>query len=176
MLEIHVPLWLVLTISGLPILFLSGLAVRIIRMKPWKDDRPGCHHPIEFADRSETFGIHIHRQLLEQHVDTVFASLAALLDTERIKLKTLVKHSWLPLGNEQPQPVKAESDEEEFHLHDTKPAEMSLDQSVSLLVGQGLPPDQIAARLGISRSEVALVLKMRAGRRPLKGTRMQAVA
>jgi hypothetical protein len=69
MLEIHVPLRLVLVMSGFPILFLIGLIVRIMRMKPWKGDSRVCFNPVEFADRSVTFGIQIERQILEQHID-----------------------------------------------------------------------------------------------------------
>lgn len=176
MLDIHVPLWLVLTISGLPTLFLLGLVARIMRIKHRKSDLQDSPEPFEFEDRSTTFGGHIHRELLEQHIDAVFASLSTIIDAERIKLKTLARHSGMPLWTDQPQPANKQSDEGKLAPDESSPAEMSLGQRIAALTEQGLPVEQVAARLGLSRAEVALALKMKTGRRPFIGSKVHAVA
>ncbi len=182
MLSITIPLWLLLSAAGLPALILIGLCVRLIRLKrnrealaaamPAPEDAPVA--PTGFDDR-------IHRQVLIQQVDAVFDVLTTLIETERCKLKALVNHA-LPMteavAESRPAPSLAERTVETSRrdLPAAQTAEVSITQSISTLAEEGMAAAEIAQQLGVSLSEVALALKMKAGRNAHIGRKVMAVA
>lgn len=177
MVAIHVPLWLLATTCGLPVLALIGFAVRLACLKRrHADDAVACQ-PFESAGRPETFGFHIHQQILDQHIDTVFTAMSAVLESERVKLKALINHPWVSVPTAQAQggPV-TEKPEDSSQAEESHVGQIPLRERIASLATQGMDSEQIAASLGLSRAEADLAMKMQAGRRGIRGRRMQVVA
>jgi len=175
-------LWLLLSAAGLPALILIGLCVRLIRMKRNREALATAMPAPEVAPAAPT-GFHdrIHRQVLVQQVDAVFDILTTLIETERCKLKALVNHA-LPVteavAEAQPSPALVER-AVEASRHDVPAAQMadgSIAQNISSLAAEGMAAAEIAQHLGVSLSEVALALKMKAGRNAHVGRKVMAVA
>jgi hypothetical protein len=177
--HISLPLWLLLVLVGLPTLFGLVLTFRLIQKK-----RKGAFHGKNQSDRTDLaflsnhFSSHIHHQLLAQQIDAVFNALVAVIETERVKLKALAAHP-LPPQPESPlasreakqgKPVvPAGPLKEENHAT----AENSIGQRISSFVDQGLAPEEIARRLKMSQSEVALAIQFQ---KMGNGKKIKAVA
>jgi hypothetical protein len=183
MLSIAIPLWLLLSVAGLPALILIGLCARLIRMKrhkealaavaPATEPIPAAH--VGFDDR-------IHRQVLNQQIDAVFDILMTLIDTERCKLKALVNHA-LPVTEASldapaaPLPVQVAKAAEASRAEvNASPNPVSISRNIITLAGEGMPAADIARHLGVSVGEVTLALKLKAGRAPHVGRKVMAVA
>lgn len=180
MLSITIPLWLLLTSAGLPTLLLLMLIVRLIRAKRKKKSIASTRfQPIVALSRSPEFNDQIHQELLEQQIDAVFNVLAAVMEAEHIKLKVLAGHTLpsVPVGQRLPSDTglhyDAPSDDDGRHLRQSAP---SLGQSIITMAKEGMTPPQIARRLGLSRAEVDLALKMNNSLKNKVGTKMKAVA
>ncbi|MFZ1984878.1 MAG: hypothetical protein WAU91_10725 [Desulfatitalea sp.] len=179
MLDITIPLWFLLTVAGLPAVILIALSARLIRMKRKQHTHAtsdqmadiGLGAPVSFNEQ-------IHRQLLEQQIDAVFNVLSILIETERVKLKALVSHA-LPVAEaEPPRSARPEKAVDLPQINEASPmmATVPVTQNIANLAQEGLAAGEIARRLGLSLSEVALALKMKAGRNAHVGRKMQAVA
>lgn len=182
MLDITIPLWLLLTVAGLPALILIALSSRLIRIKRRKNALAASEQMSDIGlGASAGFDDRIHRQLLEQQIDAVFNVLSMLIETERVKLKALVSHA-LPVAEVQPPRIdKPENAVDLAPMNESTPATGTLNavpvaESISNLAAEGLAAGEIARRLGLSLSEVALALKMKAGRNAHVGRKMRAVA
>ncbi len=183
MLSITIPLWLLLSAAGLPALILIGLCLRLMRMKRNKESVAAAVPGIEnFPAASPTgFDDRIHRQVLVQQVDAVFDVLTTLIETERYKLKTLVNHA-MPVteavAEAHPAPALVERTVEVSRrdVPAAQMAEVSITQNISNLAEEGMAAAEIAQHLGVSLSEVALALKMKAGRNAHVGRKVMAVA
>ena len=182
MLSITIPLWLLLSVAGLPGLILIGLCVRLIRTKRNKQSLAPAVTPPEVAPVAATgFDDRIHRQVLDQQVDAVFDVLATLIETERCKLKALVNHA-LPVTEAvveiqtTPAMIEKSVDAPRRDVPDAQMAEVSITQSISKLAEEGMAAAEIGQRLGVSLSEVTLALKMKAGQNSHIGRKVMAVA
>lgn len=125
------------------------------------------------------FGAQVHQELLSQHIDAVFNSLAAIVEAERLKLKALIAFQPAavqpPAATTAPQPAAAVPAAED---RSAAPAETDSDIGAAIvrLSKQGLGHDEIARRLGLSRNEVLLAAKMNTGRETPQRRRLSAVA
>lgn len=183
MLSITIPLWLLLSAAGLPALILIGLCVRLIRMKRNREALATAAMPApEVAPVAPAgFDDRIHRQVLVQQVDAVFDVLTTLIETERCKLKALVNHA-MPVteavAESHPAPALAERTVEASRrdVPAAQTADVSIPQNICNLAESGMAAAEIAQHLGVSLSEVALALKMKAGRNTHVGRKVMAVA
>lgn len=176
--HISLPLWLLLVLVGLPTLFGLVLTFRLIQKK-----RKAAFHRKDQSDRtdfaflSNHFSSHIHHQLLAQQIDAVFNALVAVIETERVKLKALAAH---PLP-QQPEGILAGRDTQQRKpvvpagpLKETHAAaENSISRRISSFLDQGLTPEEIARRLNLSQSEVALAIQFQ---KMGNGKKLEAVA
>jgi hypothetical protein len=182
MLSITIPLWLLLSAAGLPALILIGLCVRLIRMKRNRQALAAAVPAPEVAPMAPTgFDDRIHRQVLAQQVDAVFDVLTTLIETERCKLKALVNHA-LPVteavaeSRTAPALVERTVEAPRRNVPASQTAEVSITRNISNLAESGMAAAEIAQQLGVSLSEVALALKMKAGRNAHAGSKVMAVA
>lgn len=179
MLDITIPLWLLLTVAGLPAVILIALSARLMRTKFKKNTHATSEQISGIGlDSPAGFDEQIHRELLEQQIDAVFNVLSMLIETERVKLKALVSHA-LPVAEaEPPQSAKPEKAVDPPMMHEASPATTPIPvaQNISNLAEEGVAANEIARQLGLSLSEVALALKMKAGRNAHVGRKMRAVA
>ena len=168
MLEIDIPIWILLMAAGLPTLLAMGVFYKERRKNRSQTAMPCVPPAPEFILRPEGFGVHVHRQLLEQHVDSAFSALSALLEAERAKLNTLMKYSYTGSASgaitEDNSAAYQTQPSEEFETTDTP-----IGQRISTLMTQGMATEQIARHLGISQTEVLLAQKMNC-RRSLSGS------
>lgn len=183
MLDITIPMWVLLAVAGLPTMILLMLSIRLMRIKRYKNRALAQQAP-ETAMQGlsrEGFGKQMDQMILEQQIDSVFSALITILETERIKLKALVCRSQ---GEVSPAAYDAifnsRSDHRSDHRKDrhedtvtavNRPPEERT--SVAQMVAEGSAPEEIARRLGLSQTEVALAMKIHGGRR---GQRLEAVA
>lgn len=125
------------------------------------------------------FGAQVHQELLSQHIDTVFNSLVAVVEAERLKLKALI--AFQPAAVQPPGETAASRTAAAAPVAEdlsTTPAETDTDIGavITRLCVQGLGHDEIARRLGLSRNEVLLAAKMNTGRKIRQRRRLSAVA
>ncbi|RJQ84833.1 MAG: hypothetical protein C4519_04250 [Desulfobacteraceae bacterium] len=175
MLEINVPIWMILTAAASPALLLAGGLFLLARLKRRRTENELCRTPSEFTLPKEVFGDHVHQQLLEQHIDAVFTALSSVLQTERIKLKTLVKHSCsgAHLG-----PIRAVSEDQGRKTRfasQSAPADLRVVEHASAPLAQ-VTPETPPEHQGISQTEANLALKMKTGRQAWAGSKVRTVA
>lgn len=182
MLNITIPMWLLLTIAGLPNLMLLALVVRLMRLRKRKKNQMTAQAQPVAPAAFQGFDDQVHQQIITQQIDAVFNALFAIIETERIKLKALVTHTYDQESSSTPLPVAPElKDPAETRTVVEKPVQPSRDRqmarpTVASLAEDGLTPDEIAEHLGYSKAEVALALKMNAARNGQVGRKMRAVA
>jgi hypothetical protein len=166
---ITLPLWQIATAVGLPTLILLMLVLRLIRLKRKRQSMSA----VTTAMAPERFGEYIHQQVLSQQIDAIFNALAAIIEAERIKLKALILHSF-PEQSRFSSPVPC------LHKKSTEieaaEKEPMMGQSIVELADEGLRPDDIARKLGISKNEVALAIKLNRCTPEPKRSRLEAVA
>ena len=112
-------------------------------------------------------------------IDAVFDGLAALIETERMKLKSMIHPMAAPIRAETVSPCEPIQEVQEFVEEVSRPSipeEPSLDQQITRVADSGMKPAAIAGRLGISLAEVNLALRMRAGAKSAAGCKLEAVA
>ena len=159
MLEINIPIWILLMAAGLPTLLAVGVFFKERQKKRRKTETPYAPPAAEFILRPEGFGVHVHRQLLEQHVDSAFSALSALLEAERAKLNALMKYSYtVSASGAITEDNGAACKTQPFEDFET--TDLPISQQISTLMTQGMATEQIARHLGISQTEVALAQKM----------------
>jgi hypothetical protein len=201
MLDTTIPLWLVVTAVGVPSLCLLLLGLGLLRARRRRRQsagisaaaKPPASDSVRFGGVSES----IHHEILEQQIDAVFDALSMVIDAERMKLKAMVKYA-IPqaagrpasvpqgrsVGAPEPAPMDAMAamdamdDMDNLEISNLEEADLPLSEQVALLAEDGMDPEEIAYRLGLSAMEVALALKMHA--RPAAGMgmgrRLEAVA
>ncbi len=114
--------------------------------------------------------------LVDLQIDAVFDGLAALIDTERIKLKSLLGQMASP-NSCAPRPQDAGPEESEDRIGDVVEEQAAdLAQQIAQIAASGQRPAGIANQLGISLAEVELAMKMQATRRTAAPTKLEAVA
>jgi hypothetical protein len=177
MLNLTIPLWLLLTAAGLPSVCLVLLVLRLIHIKATKGKHLAHLAATKEIPRPEGFSVQIHQQILEQQIDAVFNALVTIMETERAKLKVLVKHSWAAFDINPVSKISSPETAAPLRASEEDPTEtLPSSPTISNLKAEGLTSEEIARRLGLSHSEVALALKMKAGRKNSPGCQMRAVA
>ena len=118
---------------------------------------------------------HFLQNLMCQQIDAVFNGLAALIETERIKLKSMIVPMASPVVAE---PSSSRVDQGANRAQSDRPGaqEADIGQQVLQFAAAGQNPAGIANQLGISLAEVNLAMKMQASRNPQAGRKLEAVA
>jgi hypothetical protein len=111
-------------------------------------------------------------------IDAVFDGLAALIETERIKLKSMMQPLVPPLAEEPiaTQEVKRDLLDAVDNFPQREAPELPLDQQITKFAALGKKPADIASQLGISLTEVALAVRMHTSEQPRGGHKLEAVA
>lgn len=133
------------------------------------------------------FGARVHQELLSQHIDAVFNSLAAVVEAERLKLKALIAFQpprteasdrFEPVSTSPtPHPDAAPAPVRKSESREHAPENSDIMATIIRLANQGVGHDEIARQLGISRNEVLLAAKMTSGRNSSpRSRRLSAVA
>ncbi len=176
MLEITIPMWVLLAVAGLPTMILLMLSVRLMRMKRYKNKSKAQQVPDAFQGYNDGFGKQMNQIILEQQIDSVFTALITIIETEQIKLKALLCRNPSELAPAGCRAVMPKSEHRDDRYEETvttvKPPKEGR-QSVAEMVAEGSTPEEIARRLGLSHSELALAMKIHGSRR---GDRLEAVA
>jgi plasmid maintenance system antidote protein VapI len=166
---ITLPLWQIATAAGVPTCLLLMLVLRLLRLKRKRQSI----QPTITAKPPERFGEFIQQQVMSQQIDAIFNALAAVIEAERIKLKALILHSFP--GQSQP-PSSTSCMHEKSASFKENEKEPTVGQSIVELADEGIRADEIARKLGISKNEVALAIKMNRGASEPKRARLEAVA
>lgn len=180
MLSMSIPLWLVMTAAGVPTLCLLLLSLGLLRTRRKRQILAGAPRPVENPASARSVTATIHRQLLEQQIDTVFDGLTALIEAERMKLHALIQYAMPTETVRASAPAVPAAEKQTAASPTIAPVpdeqELPVAQQVLLLADEGLSAEEIAYRLGLSTMEVHIALKMHAGDTRAKGGRLEAVA
>jgi hypothetical protein len=123
-------------------------------------------------------------ELVCLQIDAVFDGLAALIETERIKLKSMIQPLAAPVHTESAPLQEDRDNPQEFGEVASRPPvqppptpkALPLDQEIARIADSGLKPEAIASRLGVSLAEVDLALRLRTAERTPAGYKLEAVA
>lgn len=177
MTNITLPLWIFAASVGIPCLFfLFTLMFIMRRIRNPKKDMIDTMHQRQVEDRQAS-NRKFQNELLSYQIDAVFNGLNAIIDTERIKVRTL-------LQNNDPMEYKMDYQKREVPApmeNSPAPEEpnhqmVSLEQRIAKMSESGGEADEIANEMGLSQAEVDLALKMRSSRVPGHQGKLHAVA
>ncbi len=148
------PVWSFALTVGTPSLCLLMLVIGLLRRKRKERQRaltgiPPVSMPL--------FGRQIHQHVLAQQIDAIFNALTAIIEAERLKLKTLALNS-APVadGSACLKNGRAAVENQKPHAADDDTGRAAV-----AMASDGISPEQIARVLGLSHREVALALKIR---------------
>ncbi|WP_054031333.1 hypothetical protein [Desulfatitalea tepidiphila] len=167
MLSITIPVWLLFAVAGLPTLLLLGLGIRLMRLKRHRNKQQEKQVPEARIGLSpEGFDRQMNQAILQQQIDAVFHAMLTILQTEQIKLKALVQQV-----HTAPNTIET-TDAQTQVLCKIEPEQRAENQprspeprpSVAEMINNGLKTEEIGRRLGLSQSEIALAMKIHAGR------------
>jgi len=180
---ITMPLWVLLLGIGLPVITLIALIIGLIRAK-WNRQRRQSQKEINPSIPGMTnyqFNSDIYKMILDQQIDTVFLSLSTILETEKIKLKTLMGGHNFMEQNTPEQASHHRSTEMAAKLdvaQSDDPATDDLADIITAKATMGMKPKEIARDMDLSLSEVVLALRMNNGSHDIRaiGGQLEAVA
>ncbi|MEJ2158476.1 MAG: hypothetical protein P8X96_24390 [Desulfobacteraceae bacterium] len=176
MTDITIPIWLFAVSAGIPCLSFLGLLLFFLRKirKPYKDML--SEDPIQSKETPRSQNGPFHLDLLSMQIDAVFNGLNAIIETERIKINTLLNNS-VALGSDAVhlQPSQLHRTKAQVPGKNNKEIP-DLDEDIADLADAGGQPEEIADEMGLSMAEVELALKMRANRQRSQQRRLEAVA
>lgn len=173
---ISLPLWMLAAAVGLPSVCLLMVVFRLWRRKIKRNAGLKRQTTSVQLVPAGDYAERIQQQVLCQHIDAVFTALMAVIESERTKLKALA-------GSVSANRIMAEktSDTNQPACRTKADPELKVEephflgQSIAEMAAQGIEPGDIARRMGISKNEVSLALKM-SSRRQESGGRLEAVA
>jgi hypothetical protein len=167
MLNITIPVWLLFAVAGLPTLLLLGLGIRLMRLKRHRNKHQEERTPEARMGLSpEGFDRQMNQAILQQQIDAVFHAMLTILQTEQIKLKALVQqvHTAPNTFESGDAHARALCRIEPEQRAEAQPRSPEPRPSVAEMINNGLKTEEIVRRLGLSQSEVALAMKIHAGR------------
>lgn len=182
MTEINMPIWLFAVSAGVPCLSFLGLLLFLLRKirKPYKQMLEEA--PRQFKEDPHYSNRPFQQDLLSLQIDAAFNGLNAIIETERIKINTLLGKG-IGLGTDSVQPQRHLQSHTPYQpLESTRKVESTkndlpnIDEQIASLADSGGQPEEIADEMGLSQAEVELALKMRSTRSSTPRQRLQAVA
>lgn len=173
---ITLPIWAVAAAAGLPGIGLIWLLVlRVCRRH--KAEHTATQHQVtsHMPVRTPDSGLFA-QNLLAMQVDTVFNGLVALIETERLKLNTLLNQSPFPGTPIQPVPPAQENSKaDEAGMSGADGTGSPVSQQVAEAMASGQGADGVAAQLGLSRAEVELAMKLNRSQTTTPHRKLEAV-
>jgi hypothetical protein len=172
------PVWILVALIGVADILIFAWCITLIRRN--RNRKQVYETPDDFAflpEQPVTSG-QFQQNLTCMQIDAVFDGLAALIETERIKLKTMIHPATSPARAEpaSPRKVREDSSHPTCDASRSPQPELPLDEQIARIADSGMMPAAIAGRLGISLAEVDLALRMRTGARSAADCRLEAVA
>lgn len=178
MTTIAVPLWILACLIGIPLLsllWLLGMLIKKIR-KPQNDMLGNV--AMQYLNTHQAAHSQFHNDLLALQIDAIFNGMNAIIETERIKIRSLLNGS----GNidlnkvrgHKPPCVVSEMEAQTESV--VKEKDHSVEQQIADYLASGNQPDDIAGEMGISQSEVELAMTIRSLRAKPHDRKLVAVA
>jgi hypothetical protein len=170
---IALPIWILAAAVGIPTICLFWLVIALFPRRPKALhglQAPGQYPPY-LEQRSS--GRRFQSDLIALQIDAVFNGLEALIETERIKLKTLVNENagpGMPGAEEERQPVHRNA------VDNVQPGPPVVTRPAVQDPAVRDHADGGSDRSGLSAAEVDLAMKLRALKRPAALRKLEAVA
>lgn len=178
MTSISVPLWIFACSTAIPIfclLWLLGMLIKKIR-KPETDILGNA--ALQYFDTHQAKPSQFHNDLLTLQIDAIFNGMNAIIETERIKIRSLLNgsgHTDLnAAGLDQSRCAIPEMEPRTASA--AKENSPSFEQHIADYSASGQAPDDIANEMGMSQSEVELAMMMRSLREKPQDRKLVAVA
>lgn len=176
MTEITVPIWLFALSAGVPCISFFSLLLFVLRKvrKPHKEMFVQMTSATQEAPAPQSR--QFHKDLLSLQIDAVFNGLNAIIETERIKINTLLNQS-ANMGMDVAPPRNEENLSRCFQTPKRPaPQHPSLEEQIDKIAASDGQTETIADEMGLSQAEVELALKMRSARESVQHQRLEAVA
>ncbi len=175
MTTISLPVWMLATAVGIPSICLTWLVCALIR-KRRKARRSALAQDAAAPFPGQPLpSSQFQQSLLCLQIDAVFNGLVALVETERIKLKSLMQ-PMVSNVTDDPRALRIDQGEATEDRDSPDMQDVAIDQQIAQIAASGKNPAGIASQLGISLAEVDLAMKMQAARRSQSGRKLEAVA
>lgn len=175
MTTISQPIWILVGVIGIADICLFWWCMILMRRAR---DAAGCAMAQDEAGQwpGQPLPLNNFQQnLVCLQIDAVFNGLVTLIETERIKLKSLMR----PMVSNvmaDPQACMADQKDVSEPWDSRDEQEVAIDQQIAQIAASGKNPTGIASQLGISLAEVDLAMKMQTTRRSQAGRKLEAVA
>lgn len=176
MTDITIPIWLFAVSAGVPCLSFLGLLLFLLRKirRPYREML--AEAPIPEREESRSWNRPFHHDLLSLQIDAIFNGLNAIIETERIKINTLLGNG-IALGTESVQLQQHQQSRPAVPpLEKNKNEIPNIEEQIAILADSGGQPAEIAEATGLSQAEVELAIKMRTTRTSRQHQRLEAVA
>lgn len=176
MTDITIPIWLFAVSAGVPCLSFLGLLIFLLRKirRPYREML--AEAPVPEKEELPSWNRSFHHDLLSLQIDAILNGLNAIIETERIKINTLLENGVAP-GTE---PVRWQQHRPSRPavrpLEKNKSGIPDIDERIAILSDSGGQPAEIAEATGLSQAEVELAIKMRRARTSRPHQRLEAVA
>lgn len=162
MTNIVLPIWMFIIVMGLPSLCLLGLAMHIKNNKQARQFKDESSEQSETPQKTDYFNgmtnNSFQSDLHALQIDAVFNALSALVETERLKLKSLLCPKLTAPVN-----FLEEQNHTETQLDTNQAIDMGISKinlQIAEMAELGESAGKIANQLGISQSEVDLALSI----------------
>jgi hypothetical protein len=173
------PVWILVTLIGVADILILLWCIALIRRNRKLNDREDNRDEFAAYPGQPMFNCQFQQSLIGLQIDAVFDGLAALIETERMKLKSMISPVAAPIRAETVsvhEPLQGTHDFMEGVSRPPVHEEPPLDQQIARIADSGMKPAAISARLGISLAEVNLALRMRTSAKTAAGCKLEAVA
>lgn len=175
---ISMPIWILVAVVGIADICLFCWCLALLRRSRKSNLRAASPEEASPSVQPPWASIpQFQQNLFSLQIDAVFDGLTALINAERIKLKSLLGQSstseFCTTGQQESGPDQSD-DRMDEHVPEEKKADIN--QQIAQIAASGTRPAGIANQLGISLAEVELAMKMQAGRRVSAAGKLEAVA
>ncbi len=171
---IELPMWVVISAIGVPCLFLLGMVAYLLRRMRITNTSESNPHSAPVQSQSMVHS-EFHQDLLALQIDTIFNGLVAIIETERLKVKSLLDHS-ITLNTDSKIKPPDLREEIQWEAGDEDDDNTDIGQRIVECSVSGMNPGEIAHQLGISQAEVALAMKMLGSSSQQAPRKLEAVA
>jgi hypothetical protein len=172
------PVWILVGLIGLADILIFLWCIILICRNRSQQGRHSAQDEFALLPEQTKPPALFQQSLTCMQIDAVFDGLVALVETERVKLKSMIH------------PVTGPATDEPVGMHDghkganvtedsfsqRQAPELPLDQQIARFAASGKKPTAIASQLGISLAEVTLAMRMMAGEPSPSGRKLEAVA
>lgn len=176
MTDITLPIWIFAISVGVPCIgFLCLLLFKLRRIRKPQEDI-FIDMPIRPREEPRPMDRSFQNNLIAMQIDAVFNGLNAIIETERIKISTLLNNP-VHMGLEATQTPPIHQPHTELNIDEmSKAAAPSIGEKIANMAANGGQTADIAEKTGLSQAEIELALKMRSNRESTQHHKLEAVA